>query len=750
MNPLKILGSFLSRSKSFLTRSKKNEHAVHMTRASHGLSRSLSRTGLFLRKQLWIWPIFAIFALWLLAFFVRSAVESTMKGNLKAQLQTLLQVEVAMVQNWMRTQVSNCTALSNDLAVRELVYKLLDDKGADQANTPSLPPAEIRQQLGKVIGPTLSAHEYAGYFVADKSKRIVSSAAEEQVGRDIPEYDAFITKGLAGTATVSPPFASTVALKDESGRVRTGVPTMFVCAPIRDIRFEVVGVLGLRIRPEKELTRIFQLGRNGETGETYGFDKSGLMISNSRFDDQLFVLGILPDAPDVQSILNVQVRDPGGDLTQGYHPKVRRSALPLTKMAQAAVDGKAGVDVEGYRDYRGVPVVGAWTWLPEYDIGMTTEIDVAEAFQPLIILQWTHWGLYVLLGLGSVAIFVFTIIVARLRREAQKATIEAKQLGQYTLDEKLGAGAMGVVYRGHHSMLRRPTAIKLLDVDKLSDTSVQRFEREVQITCQLNHPNTVAIYDYGRTPEGVFYYAMEYLDGINLQAIVEQYGPLPEARVIRILLQLCGSLFEAHTQGLVHRDIKPANLMLNRRGCESDVLKVLDFGLVKAADEAKQAGLTSAGSLTGTPLYMAPEAIQAPNTVDARSDLYAVGAVGYFLLTGEPVFSAKGLVELCRQHVEEIPTPPSERLGKPVSPELESALLTCLEKSRAKRPHSARDLAQLLLRSPSAGKWTAEDADAWWGRHERRLAGKSPLAGSGSTKTPVLDRTIISDGGDEQ
>ncbi len=167
-------------------------------------------------------------------------------------------------------------------------------------------------------------------------------------------------------------------------------------------------------------------------------------------------------------------------------------------------------------------------------------------------------------------------------------------------------------------MLRRPTAIKMLDVDKVNDASIQRFEREVQLTCQLNNPNTVAIYDYGRTPEGVFYYAMEFLDGIDVQALVEKYGPQPEPRVIRILTQICGSLYEAHTLGLVHRDIKPANIMLNRRGCDADVVKVLDFGLVKAIDEQKQSSMTAANSLTGTPLYMPPEAIQTPNSVDAQ------------------------------------------------------------------------------------------------------------------------------------
>jgi serine/threonine protein kinase len=278
----------------------------------------------------------------------------------------------------------------------------------------------------------------------------------------------------------------------------------------------------------------------------------------------------------------------------------------------------------------------------------------------------------------------------------------------------------------------------MLSVDKVNDASIQRFEREVQITCKLNNPNTVAIYDYGRTPEGVFYYAMEFLDGIDLQVLVEKYGPQPEDRVIRILKQICGSLYEAHSLGLVHRDIKPANIMLNRRGGEPDVVKVLDFGLVKAVDDEKRA--TQSGGMAGTPLYMSPESIQSPDQVDSRSDLYAVGAVGYFLLTGQPVFNASSLVELCQQHATALPDSPSLRLGKPISQELESAILACLEKSRAKRPQTARDLSILLDRPPTAGSWTMDDAEAWWGRHERAQAATSaavpPSAASPGTEGP--------------
>jgi tRNA A-37 threonylcarbamoyl transferase component Bud32 len=519
---------------------------------------------------------------------------------------------------------------------------------------------------------------------------------------------------------------------------------MFAIAPVRDANFQDVAVLALRLRPEREFTRILQLGRVGESGETYAVDKKGTMVSNSRFDDDLILLGLLPDADHSRSILNLAIRDPGGNMLEGFRPRVRRGELPLTKAAASAIAGESGADLEGYRDYRGVPVVGAWQWLPEYDMGLITEIDHAEAYRPLTILQWAFFSIFGLLALSSAAIFVFTLVVARLQREAQKAAIEARHLGQYRLEERIGAGAMGVVYKGHHAMLRRPTAIKMLDVDKVNEASIERFEREVQITCKLNNPNTVAIYDYGRTPEGVFYYAMEYLDGVDLQSLVERYGPQPEGRIIRILKQICGSLYEAHSLGLVHRDIKPANIMLNRRGGEPDVIKVLDFGLVKAIDEAKQS--QQSGGLSGTPLYMSPEAIQSPDLVDGRSDLYAVGAVGYFLLTGQPVFNATSLVDLCQQHLTTVPMSPAQRLGRTVSPELESALLACLEKTRARRPQTARDLAALLDRAPTAGSWSLDEADAWWGRHERSAAPVAgTMGGSGGTGSAVA--TGVAPGG---
>jgi serine/threonine protein kinase len=698
---------------------------AHITFGGTSVGRSISRTGLLLKKQLWVWPIIAIVLLAVVGVGIHTGIARTMKASLRSQLQTLLGVERSMVETWLKVQEQNAESLANDQQIRELVVQLLaasrpPEDGAAEPAKPAPSRTALAARLAHELAPGMSSHDFVTFFVADKQQRVLASSNPDLIDQAPLQHDAFLTRALAGQTTVCPPYPSVASMKDEFGRQRTGVPTMYTAAPIRDANFQVVAALALRIRPEKEFTRILQLGRVGKSGETFAIDKKGVFVTNSRFDDELILLGLLPDTDDSHSIVQLMARDPGGNMREGFRPGVRRAELPLAKDAAAAVAGTSGVDVEGYRDYRGVPSVGAWEWLPKYDMGIITELDYAEAFRPLTILQWAFFAMFTLLTLSSVAIFIFTLIVARLEREAQKAVIEAKHLGQYRLEEKLGSGGMGVVYKGHHAMLRRPTAIKMLNVDIVNDMSIARFEREVQITCKLNNPSTIAIYDYGRTPEGVFYYAMEYLDGLDLQQLVDRYGAQAEGRVIHILRSICSSLSEAHSLGLVHRDIKPANVMLNRRGGESDVVKVLDFGLVKALDETKQTRQSTA--IAGTPLYMSPEAIQTPELVDARSDLYAVGAIGYFLVTGQPVFGAGSLVELWQRHIAGFPETPSQRLGRPVSAELESALLACLEKDRSKRPQTARDLANLLDRAPTAHTWTHDEADAWWRNHERAVA----------------------------
>ena len=304
-------------------------------------------------------------------------------------------------------------------------------------------------------------------------------------------------------------------------------------------------------------------------------------------------------------------------------------------------------------------------------------------------------------------------VIFGLRTEADKV----KRLGQYTLEEKIGEGGMGTVYKARHAMLRRPTAIKLLPPDKAGEDSIRRFEQEVQLTARLSHPSTIAIFDYGRTPAGVFYYAMEYLEGLNLEELVGQDGPQAPSRVVHVLTQVAEALTtEAHEAGLIHRDIKPANVILCERGGMSDVAKVVDFGLVKsvvASGDGATMRMTSDNILTGTPLYMSPEAIKGTEFVDGRSDLYALGAVGYFLVTGRPVFESENLVEVIGHHLHTAPPSPSAS-GQTVPADLEAVLMRCLAKDPAERFATARALAHALHDCGKTTPWDRERADDWW------------------------------------
>jgi serine/threonine-protein kinase len=244
-----------------------------------------------------------------------------------------------------------------------------------------------------------------------------------------------------------------------------------------------------------------------------------------------------------------------------------------------------------------------------------------------------------------------------------------------------------------------------------------RFEREVQLTAKLTHPNTITIFDYGSTSDGVFYYAMELLEGATVEDVVERFGPQPPARVLRVLHMVAAALSEAHELDLMHRDIKPTNIFLCQQGGEFDVAKVLDFGLVKTVNEPRDSALTQEGAICGTPHYMAPESVSQPTHADARGDLYALGAVGYYMLTGQVVFDGASVIEVCSHHLSTPPTPPSERLGAPVPEDLEAVIMDCLEKLPTGRPQTARELKRRLEACRDIDGWDDDRARAWWEEH---------------------------------
>ena len=325
-----------------------------------------------------------------------------------------------------------------------------------------------------------------------------------------------------------------------------------------------------------------------------------------------------------------------------------------------------------------------------------------------------HYPDYLLVGVAV----VISHVVTTLGRKVTKA----REMGSYQIGELLGRGGMGEVYKASHRMLARPAAIKLIRPEMLGGNdpavaarAIARFRREAEAAAHLRSSHTVDLYDFGVTEDQTLYLVMELLNGMDLESLVRQHGPMPAQRVVHVLRQVCDSLEEAHARGLVHRDIKPANIHLGRVGCRDDFVKVLDFGLVKTAIGAEPSLATIEGVIMGTPAYMAPE-MALGEAVDARADLYALGCVAYYLLTGEQVFSGDAVLKVITQHVQGVPVPPSERTELPIPAQLERLVLACLAKKPEDRPQNARQLAH-SLDSIDGMTWSEEEAGQWWRQH---------------------------------
>ncbi len=333
---------------------------------------------------------------------------------------------------------------------------------------------------------------------------------------------------------------------------------------------------------------------------------------------------------------------------------------------------------------------------------------------------------FLALVLPYLLVVVMAYVGARVIYTMGREVSRARELGSYRLEEKLGQGGMGEVWRARHRMLARPAAIKLIRPSfsqegrgAQSPELLRRFEREAQVIASLRSPHTVELFDFGVASDGTFYYVMELLDGLDADTLVKRFGPLPADRAVYVLCQICHSLSEAESRGLVHRDIKPANIYLCRYGEEYDFAKVLDFGLVKAFDEPADGGaeITRENAVQGTPAFIAPEQALGRSTLDGRVDIYATGCVAYWLLTGKLVFDSDTPMGLLMHHVHTQPAPPSTRSELPIPSALDTLVLSCLAKDPSDRPQSARELSLLLSEVEGVGGWSQERARQWWATH---------------------------------
>ena len=663
---------------------------------------------------------------------VQLQVRAALRHSLEDHLVSVRQAGVTGLEIWMREVMLDAESIATDADVAQQVLAVV--QGGAAAGEAEVAGEALRRRLDAVC----LRHGWLGWgLVRLPGTQVLAVGGPQATRRDVlgrpltPEAHALFAR-LSQTTTpdslVLPPHARGSFLEGDPGG---GPPVVTLAAAIRH-QGESVAALVFQIPPEQAFTRI--LGQTGAgQGETVAFDAAGRLLSHSAYEDALRAAGRLGGA---SAMLNLVLHDPGVDLLAGETPDEPLDSRPLTEAVRRAIAGGKGELVERpYRSYAGQMVVGAWTWLHDHDFGVVTEIPVGQAYAPL--LPWRHVliGLWSLLAVVALAVVVLSVALGRLRERVEQIA----ELGQYTLDRPLGAGGMGTVYLARHALLRRPTAVKVLAPERASDDLVRRFEQEVQQTALLSHPNTIEIYDYGRTPDRVFYYAMEYAEGLTLERLVELEGRLPPARAVHLLRQLCGSLAEAHARGLVHRDVKPPNVLVCERGGLPDFVKVLDFGLVKSiaapgtcAPDSPPPEQTSPELLLGTLLYLPPERLRGETAADARADVYAVGATAFKLLTGRDAFSGATTAELCANILDQ-PVPRPSACGAPGVPAaLDALVMSCLAKSPEQRPAHAGALVAALDALAGELAWTEAEARAWW---RRRAAGEGRPAAAASRET---------------
>ncbi len=650
-----------------------------------------------------------------LGYWAYNGVRDSIVETRVTSLEALLGSVVAGLDVWVGEHRTEAVRLARDPVVVERAKRLAAE-ARDKDATPGRCTAEA-EDLGRILQSSLVTKGVVTFRIVDRAGIVLASKDPTLCGQRLRSgaFRQRLDLALDGVPQFVRPYPDPeLSFRQPSIRPR---PVTWFLAPIRNHDDPPVAALAMGVEADRELATIFSAARQGTTAEVFAMSDDGLLLTPSRFVEEMIAAGLVPGSNAGSSVFLVAVRDPGGDLMSGHVPTLEPAARPLTRAAALAVaargkavesDRQGGIPTP-YRSYRGSDVFGAWRWLPAYDMGVVAESSTAEALTALQFfwISFAVIGGFVVLSLGAALMSATSL--ARLQRQFGRL----QRLGSYTLERPISEGGMATIYLARHALLKRPTAIKILKKHVATDEFIHRFEREVQIASQLLHPNTVRIYDFGRTREGQPYYVMEYLDGVTLAELVAHSGPVPPGRVIHILRQVGGALREAHEHGMVHRDVKPENVMLCCRG-EDDVVKLLDFGLVKNLERAQTRDITKQLKILGTPRYMAPERILRPGDVDARSDIYALGAVGYFLLTGKPVFDGDDNMEITNQ-VLHTPAPRVSASGQVVVPEgLDALIAACLEKDRARRPQSVDAVIEALDRLSSPLAWTQLDAEGWW------------------------------------
>jgi serine/threonine-protein kinase len=638
-----------------------------------------------------------------IGYRVKSNVDRVLRNNLAHQLQATLDSNVAAVTNWLKLQQHLLRDWAQHPLLREEFPALVRLAQASDTTVEALRDSQPHLVLLELMTPLLESDDVLAINGSDTEGLLVFTSRDtlRERYRLTSQGTRLIAPVFLGQEILLPPILGRTLVENEVPGV-VDEPIILVGSPVRGDQNRIVGGLFASIDAGREFARLLSLGRAGERGANFAFGMKGQLLAGSEGDES----------------------------SSTQHP--------LVKIAAAAMSAPDEIHMflEGYRDHRGVYVVGASKWLEDYGFGIVSEIEFEAAYAASRHVSRLLASLFALLMLASVVAFCSSLSAVRWRREVN----QARQLGQYTLETLIGEGGMGKVYKARHATLRRPTAVKVLDGQRTGPSAIARFEREAQLASSLTHPNTVEIYDYGRSADDTFYLAMEYLPGLTFDSLVKRHGAIGTARMLYLYRQVLGSIAEAHQLRLIHRDIKPANIILCRRGGDWDFVKVVDFGLAKDLGFKLAPKITQTGLISGTPLYIAPECLDDPENYSRQSDIYALGVVAFYLLTGRDLFDGNNAFELF-QHVLHEKPPHIAELNPDVPAELDELIVRCIAKQPAERPSSVEEILGVVQSLAVSRIWTQSDAQTWWQEHEPQLT-MSTSGGLDQAMNPQNSRSL--------
>ncbi len=609
----------------------------------------------------------ALVPLMICGAIIRSVLDGYREEMRATSLVNLVNAKSAAITAWLSREQQIAQAWADNPDIRQLIVDLnqLVTSTASSASTNEQAVREKEQQLGAELNAL--AGDPVRFAVWNRSLITIADWSGE------PEV---IGKGVTpdGAKRLTEVFnqGSIVAVIGSQDRITANYtqmpskPIIAVFVRVTDKQGTPIAVLMIaNPQIEEELSDFIHITRGdgvsiAEDAGVFVFNQTGTLLLDSPYDEQLKSLGLLDKQSEVYSAKTLVLRDPGMKLTPGARLPESRAAWPLTKMARMAIAGQSGYDVAGYRDVRGVLVAGAWKWLDKFQFGIGVEIERNTIHPSWWVAKVESLVIIGLIGLSlGLALFAW-LTVRRLKQEMQ----QLQRIGPYLLEQEVGRGGMGCVFKARHDLLKRPTAIKLLHTELTDATSIARFKREAQLAARLEHPNTVLVYDFGVNQSQQFYLVMEWIDGETLDRRIRRNGKLPIELTVHILRQIASSLQEAHSLGLIHRDLKPQNVMITTRAGETEFVKVLDFGLARELSPVTSTEaaitLTGEGMIAGTPRYMSPERWNPLSELTTAVDWFAFGCLGFYMLTGKEAIAGDTMVEIARNVSQTMPVRPSQ------------------------------------------------------------------------------------------